>query len=222
MDENKKHKKLQKKKSLNNIWNKNDFRMYAMGKFKPLEYIKYFVRCLRYSKQRITRGFADIDVWELHSYLSTLIPEMLQSFRDNHFGAPSRLGEECVNEEGIMVNDACHERWDEILDRMIFLWRESGENTCTRVNTFEAEYDKAYEEFKEKYGLWGEGLCTPEEIAECNETGYRTMHFMREVPEYEDICDKYSEENKQIDEYRSRCKDEAIDMLKEYFYDLWD
>ncbi len=90
------------------------------------------------------------------------------------------------------------------------------------VNPYEEEHHKAFIEFKEKYGLCGEGLCTQEEIEEYNKTGYRTMHFMRELPEYEDICEKYSEANKQIEEYRSRCNDEAIDMLKEYFYDLWD
>ncbi len=105
----------QKIQSTNNIWNLDDFRMYAVGKFKPFAYIKYFVRCLRYSKQRIIRGFADLDVWEMHSFLSALIPEMLQDFKDNRLGSPSRLGEDYVNEKGILVNDTCHEKWDEIL-----------------------------------------------------------------------------------------------------------
>lgn len=36
------------------------------------------------------------------------------------------------------------------------------------------------------------------------------------------ISDKYREEEKRLEEYRRKCKDEAIDMLKQYFYDLWD
>ena len=45
---------------------------------------------------------------------------------------------------------------------------------------------------------------------------------MDEEPEHKDISDKYFEERDKIEKYRSACKDEAIDMLKEYFYDLWD
>lgn len=33
---------------------------------------------------------------------------------------------------------------------------------------------------------------------------------------------KYFEESHRIDEYRCRCKDEALDLLKEHFYALWD
>ncbi len=43
-----------------------------------------------------------------------------------------------------------------------------------------------------------------------------------ELPEYKEISDKYREEEKRLEEYRRKCKDEAIDMLKQYFYDLWD
>jgi len=52
------------------------------------------------------------------------------------------------------VNDTCHAEWDIILERMIFLWRETDEETCSKK--------------------------------------------------------------------REKCKDEAIDMLKEYFFSLWD
>ena len=30
------------------------------------------------------------------------------------------------------------------------------------------------------------------------------------------------DKEKRLEEYRRKCKDEAIDMLKQYFYDLWD
>ena len=52
--------------------------------------------------------------------------------------------------------------------------------------------------------------------------GGGTIHFMDELPEYKEISDKYREEEKRLEEYRRKCKDEAIDMLKQYFYDLWD
>jgi hypothetical protein len=45
---------------------------------------------------------------------------------------------------------------------------------------------------------------------------------MNELPEYKEISDKYDEEQRQLEEYRRACKYEALDMLKKYFYDLWD
>ena len=63
------------------------------------------------------------------------------------------LGENFTNDEGILVNDTCYEEWDKILDRMIFLWKESNEYTCARQNPYEEEYAKAHEEFTEKYGF---------------------------------------------------------------------
>ena len=51
-----------------------------------------------------------------------------------------------------------------ILDKMIFLWRESKEETCSLKNPYEAEYDKASDEFHKKYGDFGFKLQTEEEL----------------------------------------------------------
>ena len=64
---------------------------------------------------------------------------MLQDLRDNRSGSLGYLGDNYTNEEGILVNDTCHTEWNKILDKMIFLWRESREETCSRKNPFEEE-----------------------------------------------------------------------------------
>ena len=121
------------------------------------------------------------------------------------------------------VNDSCHEEWDKILDRMIFLWRESNEYTCTRKNPYDEGHSKTYEEFIGKYGFLGKKLQTEEELEENRKRGGGgTVHFMKELPEYKEISDRYLEEERKLDEYRSKSKDEAMDMLKEYFFNLWD
>ena len=45
---------------------------------------------------------------------------------------------------------------------------------------------------------------------------------MDEISEYKEIHDKHREEDEKLEKYREECKDEAIDMLKEYFFSLWD
>ncbi len=210
--------------SVNHIWNKEDFQMCGLGEeSKIIAEIKHFRKCIRWSLQRIARGYADCDKWNMYGYLQNLIPDMLQDLREDRHGSPGYLGENYTNEDGILVNDTCHEEWNKILDRMIFLWRESNEDTCTMKNPYEEEHSKAHEEFIEKYGLLGEKLQTEEELAENQKRGGGgTVHFMDELLEYKEISDKYLEEERKLEKYRNESKDKAMDMLKQYFFSLWD
>jgi len=207
-----------------NIWNGYDFAMAGIGeRFAFFGRLKHFAQCIKWSRQRIFHGYADCDVWSIYDFLQMLMPEMLQDLKDRRHGSPAFLGEIYTNEEGYLVNDTCHEEWDKILDRMIFLWREIYEDTCSKKNPYEDEYMKAFSEFCDKYGFLGQKLQTPEEL-ENNKIrgGGGTMHSMDELPEYKEIYTKHYEEDKKLEEYRSECKDKAIDMLKEYFFCLWD
>lgn len=208
----------------NNIWNKKDFDMCGLGeKNRFIAKIKYFKRCIRWSKQRIVRGYADVDCWNMFRYLQMLIPDMLQDLRDHRTGSPGYLGKNYMNAEGILVNDTCHEEWNEILDKMIFLWKESREEACSRKNPHEEEYHTTIAEFYKKYGILGEKLQTEAELEENKKRGGGgTVHFMNELPEYKDIYEKYWAVERKLEEYREKCKDEALDMMKEYFYLLWD
>ncbi|KIR03547.1 hypothetical protein P261_02362 [Lachnospiraceae bacterium TWA4] len=49
-----------------------------------------------------------------------------------------------------------------------------------------------------------------------------TVHFLSEVPKYQKIDKLYSDYEQKLEAYRNRCKDEAIDLLREYFWSLWD
>lgn len=208
----------------NNIWDKEGFRICGLGeKNKIIARIKYIRKCIRWSWQRIVRGYADCDKWNMYRYLQNLIPDMLQDMKNNRHGSPGYLGKNYTNAEGILVNDTCHEEWNRILERMIFLWKESNEYTYSWKNPYAEEHLKAHSEFIEKYGLLGEKLQTEEELEENRKRGGGgTLHFMSELAEYKDISDKYDAEERKLEKYRCESKDEALDLLKKYFFDLWD
>lgn len=217
-DENKKPSRRQQRRmkrfedaSRLNVWNGNGFAMCGLGeKSRMLAKIKHFFRCIKWSKQRATRGFADSDVWSMQGYIQELMPAMLKHLKDNRMGSPARLGENC------------HEEWDKILDRMIFLWNELDEDTCSKKNPYEEAHTKAFSEFSKKYGFLGQGLETEEEKEKNKKTGGHYVHFMREVPEYAEIDRLYDEEERKLEKYREDCKNEVFDLMKEYFWVLWD
>ena len=83
---------------------------------------------------------------------------------------------------------------------------------------YEDEHHRAYREFEEKYGMFGEKLRNPEEE---NGPGHR-LYTLHDVDEYKDIAEKYMKEARKIDQYRMECKDEAFQMFSQWFYALWD
>lgn len=101
-----------KKKNIssgNNIWDKEGFRMCGLGEnCKIIAKIKYCRQCIRWSRQRVIRGFADCDRSNMYGYLQKLIPDMLQDLRDNRWGSSGYLGENYTNDEGILMNRISH------------------------------------------------------------------------------------------------------------------
>lgn len=206
--------KMLKDDSPLNIWNGYGFVMCGQGeKSKAAAKIKHILKCLKSSRQRATRGYSDMDAWNMFHYLQELIPAMLQYLRDHRHGSPYL--------EGVPENEL-KEKWDEILDRMIFLWREASEETCSKKNRYEAKYWSCHREFEKKYGLFGCKLMTEEE-KKANRAGKgTTAHFMDELPEYRLISKRYFQAEERLRRYRDECKNEAMEMLKKYFWTLWD
>ena len=217
--------KIKKKKySVKGIWHPFDRfdYCYAWHKKHIIGIIRIFLRDLKYGWQRIVRGYCNMDVWGLSSWFLSLMPVMLQQFRDTHVGSPASLGENYVNSEGIWVNDKCHEEWDKILDKMIYLFREANEETCERKNPYDDEHSRITEEFTKNYGLFGRKLETEQQKAEANLTGAHTIHFPDEIDEYTDTCKKWLEEEKAIDQYREESKNAAFELFVKWFDSLWD
>jgi hypothetical protein len=175
----------------------------------------------KYAWQRITRGYADCDCWEIKSYLSEIIPGMLQHLRDNHMGSPCfdvdyihSLSEEDLEKD--------NQQWNKILDDMIHCWREADDETCSMKNEYDDEFDRATEEYNGKYGVLGEKLRTPEEVENDEKYGVQTTHLIFQHQDFKDISNKWFDREQEIDNYKHKMQDKALDYLKEYFDNLWD
>lgn len=183
---------------MDNVWNKSDFRF---ERKRPWKLPKLMLRNIKYSIQRVTKGYCDKDLWNIDCWFMNLMPDMLQQFKDTKHGNPDGLDVE----------------WDNILERMIFLLREMNEETCRRKNPYQAEHENVMDEFEEKYGIFGEKL-EADKKAELR----RVLHFPHELQEYKDVEEKYYAEERALVQYRVACKNQALELFSKWFYDLWD
>lgn len=202
-----------------NLFNGRDFLMSGLGeKNKFAGVAKHLKRTLKYSKQRITKGYCSKDVHDMTLYLDNIIYNMLVEFRTKHNSSPGYLS--TVNEDGTLSDDGS-KKWNEILDTMIYLLKESNEDTCSMVNPYKEDYENTLNKFTEKYGMFGEKLLTEEEIKEKEKTGNVRLHTMTEIPENKEIWDKYFEKEKEIEKYRKRCRKNFFMIFEKCFDDLW-
>lgn len=81
----------------------------ALPKIRP-EY-----RMKRWRSQRVRRGFADCDLWNVDSYLLSVIPGMLRLFADGACGYPEQFWS---FEKGRYVANDSYEVWATELKRV--------------------------------------------------------------------------------------------------------
>ena len=112
------------------VWDSKELRWRIR---QPWKLPRFVFENMKYSWQRITKGYCDKDLWNIDGWFMDIMPNMLQQFKENRNGSPSVLGSDYVNADGIRCNDTCHEEWDKILDEMIFLFKEMNEETCKRM-----------------------------------------------------------------------------------------
>ncbi len=194
--------------------------------YNPIKHIMRWGRNIKHAYQRIKYGYCERDVWSIDWWFLNVVPNMLEDLRDTAHGypdSPDSMAQAIVDTgRPEDVDDAGMKRWQDTLTEMVFLLREANEDTCTRLNPYEEEYLKADKRFTDMYGHFGDGLKTAEELAKEKEKGCRTMYTMDRLPENKEIHDKYFAEEREIDKYRSECKDKALDLFKLWFWNLWD
>lgn len=206
--------------------------------------IKEWHQELKYRRQRAKRGWSVKDTWSIDYWFLDVMPKMLEYLKEHHIGFPSEIQKEYFeahsdelnmtyeeycswpadeNSEGYKLrektDEICNNLWNEILDRMIFLLREASEESCSIKNPYEEENEKNYKEFTKKYGILGEKLLKPEDIYP---NGEKRLYSPSDIPEYKETSELYLKESIKLDEYRDRCKTEAINLFNRWFWNLWD
>ena len=200
----------------------------------PIATLKRFLKSLKWAWQRATKGYCEKDVWNIDSWFLSIIPCMLEELKNNHmgflgilkYGESGKTYEEysklVTEEEKEVLFEEGNKSWEEILSLMIFLFKESFESTCTKTNPYKKEHDATYEEFEDKYGMFGEKLLTDAEQTEAKRTGMTRLYIPDELTEYKEICSLYYNEMIRIDEYRAECEKKAFELFVKWFHYLWD
>lgn len=174
----------------------------------------------QWRQQRYQRGYSDLDYRSIFSWFLDLMPKMLQQMRDNLEGYPVDI--DTVNLE---KNTDEFEEWKNTLDRMIFLLKEMNEDTCSYKNSHEKEYYDLLDDFRKKYGDFGEELKTKEEREREKEKGeyrqYNPQDFPELYPNANDLSYKFTIEELKKGVYMDRCREEFFNLFSKYFYSLW-
>lgn len=83
--------------------------------------LRTYTKPFKYGYQRMTRGWADCDTWNLDDHLADILPEMLKHLRDNTNGYPSELMRENDPEGSLGFAD-----WKSILTLMALGFEAAG------------------------------------------------------------------------------------------------
>ena len=200
--------------------------------FHPIQSIKDVFTSLKWSRQRRKKGYCEYDLYSISDWFIKVVPNMIDEIRLKRLGIPNVLMEDACESYDVdytkdffsapedvqdKIEKEANGKWDEILTRMAFLLRESHEDTCSKKNHYEEEYNKAREEFTTKYGDFGEYLLTEEDKEHAKKTGGRRAYFMYDLPEYAEISNNYCEEEDKLREYREACQKEGQLMFVRWF-----
>ena len=207
--------------------------MYSV--FSNIRTIGDFFRSFKWAWQRATKGYCELDMYSIGDWLLNTLPEMFEAINNKRCGYPSALFDEAMEHYGLKsmdeynrapeeirdkVDDYGDKKWGEILSRLSFLLREANEDTCTKVNPYDEKYTRISEEFHEKYGEWGEKLLTDKEKAEAKKNEGHPVYLPHQMPEYKEICELHSEEERKLNAYREQCKNEALELFSKWFCSL--
>ena len=174
--------------------------------------IRQIGRDIKWSHQRIWKGYCDYDLFSIDDWFMKIMPEMRRVFKKTRHGSPVAVNyhSHAVFLDEEERNQDVHEEWDKKLDRMIFLLGEMDETSCSQQNPYEDAYFEAVQKLMEP----------PVEHADGSST--HRYPDLKEYPEYRELHENYHTEENRLNQYRLDCKQEFFELFSTHFYDLWD
>ena len=218
--------------------------------FKPSLYRKFkdwkFERKMK--KQRYEQGYSDSDCWNLHYWLTETFPKMIYNLRDMKHGSPcyefeefEELPLEWVNEYatkfteliekeaqkgedydysssicfwGSSIEDRCFCRWWIILSRIAWCLEHASLDLDV-YNEYEEEYNKQFWSNTNK-------LDDSIEVSNTDENGNPKTYKLKDSNTNEVLKRKYYAREDEILKEKEAYKNEALNLISKYFYNLWD
>lgn len=160
----------------------------------PWEWFKDLKYCLRDAYQRITRGYADTDWFNMDSHLLELLPAMLKELATHSHSYP-----------GTAPFDT-YEKWTAWLNEM----------ADNLISCREEEIDKAneyYKEYIESLKLnWNDTKESEDKNGACTISN----------PNHEEISKLYFARSKELGDAAQQRLEDTLEKLSQYFFHLWD
>lgn len=191
----------------------------------PLKWMQRFGRQWKWAYQRATKGYADCDLRSIRDWFLSLMPEMLEDMSNNLRGYPVTPSEgkhpstQTLDLSSPEDKDEGSLEWQKTLKLMAKKFRDADETKSSFKNKYEEEWSKAYDEFHQKYGMFGQKL---EIKAVKEEKKGIPVHFPDEFPQWKDIMEKFREEEVKVTEKRVKSFEAGLEMFRRWFWDLWD
>lgn len=186
------------------------------------------------------KGFIAEDIWNLDCWLSKTFPKMIRALAETTHGYPQEDFEEVENFPLDWVKDTVSEinrkrqnkievtslfnidepsdRWELVLLRMAYCFERADKFEEFEENEYSEEYfnqlfGRDHEMKKhESFRKWWKRRTIKVE------GGYQLIEHEPD----KNLQEKYYNREKEIWEHKVAYKNEAMDLLKKYFYDLWD
>lgn len=195
------------------------------------------IKIRKQKKQRANRGFSDYDVFEINTWFLKIVPEMVTELIKNNKGVPNFLIEkylddnhlnklELTDEQYSKMLDECFKEWTSILLEIKITFYEARKETCSYKNKYEEEYQKACDDYLNKYG-WNGCKIKNNPYITYNPDGseyyynINNPYLMENIDQYKDIYKLYHVEERKIEYYINEAKKAALEMFVQYFDDLW-
>ena len=176
--------------------------------------IKEFPQDVKHVYQRARKGYSYRDVWSIDYWFMRIMPKMLVDLKKNLHGCPAQF---TTREDGTEYQDVDKgvKDWEDVLDRMIFCFREMNDDTCSMENEF-------HDEFFKQWNKPNEGKPWKDRFIPCEEDEHKGYYRLITGEVEPELDENYHKKSLEIEAYKESMQNEGLALFCKYFRNLWD